>query len=94
MSVVPRTLSADHGFPLRVVVPGVTGARSVKWLSRIITSKQESQAHWQQVYPFPTVQLLLIPSLCALISYIPYFLEVSAASITDKDCFRIQECTY
>ncbi|KAL3155577.1 hypothetical protein ABBQ38_010835 [Trebouxia sp. C0009 RCD-2024] len=43
-----RTLSADHGFPLRVVVPGVTGARSVKWLSRIITSKQESQAHWQQ----------------------------------------------
>ena len=44
-----RTLSTDHGFPLRLVVPGVTGARSVKWLSRIITSKEESQAHWQQV---------------------------------------------
>ena len=44
-----RTLSTDHGFPLRLVVPGVTGARSVKWLSRIITSKDESDSHWQQV---------------------------------------------
>lgn len=30
-------------------MPGVTGARSVKWLSRIITSKDESDSHWQQV---------------------------------------------
>lgn len=44
-----RPLTADHGFPVRVVVPGVTGARSVKWLSRIITSREESQSHWQQV---------------------------------------------
>lgn len=51
--MVCRTLSTDHGFPLRVIVPGVTGARSVKWLSRIITSKQESQAHWQQVGLLP-----------------------------------------
>ena len=58
--VVSRTLSTDHGFPLRVVVPGVTGARSVKWLSRIITSKQESQAHWQQVDPLPPAHLLLV----------------------------------
>eukprot|EP00891_Asterochloris_glomerata_P006279 jgi/Astpho2/6279/e_gw1.00088.31.1_t len=43
-----RTLPFDHGFPLRVVVPGITGARSVKWLSRIIASKDESQSHWQQ----------------------------------------------
>lgn len=44
-----RTLPIDHGFPVRVVAPGITGARSVKWLSRIITSKDESQSHWQQV---------------------------------------------
>ena len=27
-------LPADHGFPVRVVVPGVAGCRSVKWVSR------------------------------------------------------------
>jgi sulfite oxidase len=43
-----KSLPIDHGFPVRVVVPGVTGARSVKWLSRIIASKEESHSHWQQ----------------------------------------------
>jgi len=28
-----ETLSQDHGFPVRVIVPGVVGARNVKWLS-------------------------------------------------------------
>ncbi len=29
-------LDRDHGFPVRVLVPGVTGARSVKWLGERI----------------------------------------------------------
>ncbi|PNW83825.1 hypothetical protein CHLRE_04g217929v5 [Chlamydomonas reinhardtii] len=41
-------LNVDHGAPLRVVVPGVTGARSVKWLGRIVASPSESSSHWQQ----------------------------------------------
>ena len=43
-----RDIPLDHGFPVRVVVPGTTGARSVKWLSRIIASKEESGSHWQK----------------------------------------------
>lgn len=31
----------DHGFPLRVVVPGIVSARQVKWLGRIIPSQYE-----------------------------------------------------
>lgn len=38
----------DHGFPIRVIVPGVVGARNVKWLDKIIISKMESQSQWQQ----------------------------------------------
>ena len=38
---------------MRVIAPGIVGARNVKWLSRIITSKEESQSHWQQVRSLP-----------------------------------------
>jgi sulfite oxidase len=41
-------LPRDHGSPLRVVVPGVVGARSVKWLGRVVVSRDESPNHWQQ----------------------------------------------
>ena len=41
-------LSRDHGFPVRAVVPGIVGARNVKWLGRIILSEEESDSHWQQ----------------------------------------------
>jgi sulfite oxidase len=38
----------DHGFPVRAVVPGVVGARNVKWLRSVLLSHNESQSHWQQ----------------------------------------------
>ncbi|KAL6432714.1 hypothetical protein ACFW04_006253 [Cataglyphis niger] len=43
-----KPLSKDHGFPIRIIVPGVVGARNVKWLNKICVSKQESQSQWQQ----------------------------------------------
>ncbi|XP_076861178.1 sulfite oxidase, mitochondrial [Brachyhypopomus gauderio] len=41
-------LPADHGYPVRVIVPGVVGARNVKWLGKIVISEVESESHWQQ----------------------------------------------
>lgn len=41
-------LPRDHGYPVRAVVPGSAGARNVKWVSRVATSKKESESFWQQ----------------------------------------------
>ena len=35
-------LEPDHGRPLRVVVPGQIGGRSVKWLRRLIVTAEPS----------------------------------------------------
>jgi sulfite oxidase len=41
-----KALLPDHGFPLRAVVPGFIGARSVKWLNRIVVSDRPSANHY------------------------------------------------
>ena len=43
-----RDLPRDHGYPLRVIVPGHVAARSVKWVQRITASDEESSSQWQQ----------------------------------------------
>lgn len=41
-----QPLNADHGAPLRGVVPGYIGARSVKWLGKIVVSDRPSPNHY------------------------------------------------
>ncbi|KAL3813893.1 hypothetical protein ACJIZ3_015161 [Penstemon smallii] len=43
-----ETLERDHGYPLRVIVPGVIGARSVKWLDSINIIAKECQGFFMQ----------------------------------------------
>jgi sulfite oxidase len=49
-----RPLPPVHGFPLRVVVPGYIGARSIKWLGAIVAQPLPSdnyfQAHAYKLY--------------------------------------------
>jgi sulfite oxidase len=41
-----KPLPKEHGFPLRTIVPGYIGARSVKWLSKIVVSDRPSPNHY------------------------------------------------
>lgn len=44
-----EVLPPDHGKPLRIVIPGQIGGRSVKWLKRIIVTERPSD-NWYHIY--------------------------------------------
>lgn len=68
---IPR----DHGYPIRVIVPGHVGARNVKWLGKIVVSSEESKSFWQQHdykgLPPTTDIALLDPKKAASIQELP-----------------------
>ena len=41
-------LPMKHGYPVRIIVPGVSGCRSVKWLDRITVQSEESTNIYQR----------------------------------------------
>lgn len=43
-----KELPVKHGYPVRVVAPGIAGARSVKWLDRITVQLEESTNFYQR----------------------------------------------
>jgi DMSO/TMAO reductase YedYZ molybdopterin-dependent catalytic subunit len=47
-----QPLSPEHGFPLRLVVPGHYGMRSVKWLTRITATERPFDGHFPRRYRY------------------------------------------
>ncbi|CAI5459477.1 unnamed protein product [Closterium sp. Yama58-4] len=41
-----QVLSPDHGFPVRVIIPGFIGGRMVKWLKKVEVTREESQNYY------------------------------------------------
>ncbi len=42
-----QPLTREHGFPARLLVPGLYGLKSVKWLTRIEPVAEDFQGYWQ-----------------------------------------------
>lgn len=42
------TLPQGHGFPVRMLVPGIYGMKHCKWLTRIQVVTQDYQGYWQE----------------------------------------------
>ncbi|MEO6578586.1 MAG: sulfite oxidase [Candidatus Limnocylindria bacterium] len=47
-----RPLSAEHGAPVRLIVPGHYGMRSVKWLTRIDVLDRPFEGHFARKYRY------------------------------------------
>ncbi len=53
-------LRPDHGKPLRAVVPGQIGGRSVKWLKKLILTREPS-ANWYHIYDNRVLPTMVSP---------------------------------
>lgn len=80
-----EALAPDHGRPLRIVIPGQIGGRSVKWLKRIILTEGPSDS-WYHIYDnrvLPTTispeQSADLPETWADERYAIYELNVNSA---------------
>lgn len=43
-----QTIPSSHGFPARMLVPGIYGMKHVKWLTRIEVVNYDFQGYWQE----------------------------------------------
>jgi DMSO/TMAO reductase YedYZ molybdopterin-dependent catalytic subunit len=43
-----RSLPRAHGFPARIIVPGIYGMKNVKWLERIEVVDYDYRGYWQR----------------------------------------------
>ncbi|KAH8659143.1 putative nitrate reductase [Tricladium varicosporioides] len=59
-----ETLRPDHGKPLRVVVPGQIGGRSVKWLKKLIITAAPSD-NWYHIYDNRVLPTMISPEQSA-----------------------------
>ncbi|KAF1965389.1 hypothetical protein BU23DRAFT_25378 [Bimuria novae-zelandiae CBS 107.79] len=59
-----ESLTPDHGKPLRVVIPGQIGGRSVKWLKKLIITAEPSD-NWYHIYDNRVLPTMVDPDEAA-----------------------------
>lgn len=81
-----KPLPRDHGFPLRMIVPGYAAVRNVKWLDRIALAKTEAEGAWQRGLNYKTLPPSMTNAKGVDLSKMPSLTEVSLFSgITKVD---------
>lgn len=59
-----EALAPDHGKPLRIVIPGQIGGRSVKWLRKIVVTEDPSD-NWYHIYDNRVLPTTISPEASA-----------------------------
>lgn len=59
-----HALHPDHGKPVRIIIPGNIGGRSVKWLKRIIVTDAPSD-NWYHIYDNRVLPTMITPEASA-----------------------------
>eukprot|EP00542_Grammatophora_oceanica_P009767 CAMPEP_0194039552 /NCGR_PEP_ID=MMETSP0009_2-20130614/11668_1 /TAXON_ID=210454 /ORGANISM="Grammatophora oceanica, Strain CCMP 410" /LENGTH=506 /DNA_ID=CAMNT_0038682423 /DNA_START=308 /DNA_END=1828 /DNA_ORIENTATION=+ len=83
-------LPRDHGFPLRVIVPGYAAVRNVKWVKRIEVAQTEAEGAWQRGLNYKTLPPSVTDAKTINLDKMPSMTEVSLFSgITNTQIQRV-----
>lgn len=73
-------LPPDHGYPVRVIVPGYAAVRSVKWLERIELAHEEAEGPWQRGLNYKILPPSVTDARHVDLSKMPPVMELSVFS--------------
>ena len=73
-------LSRDHGYPLRVIVPGYAAVRNVKWLSKLELAEEEATGMWQRGLNYKVLPPSVLDANQVDLNKMPGLSEVSVFS--------------
>jgi DMSO/TMAO reductase YedYZ molybdopterin-dependent catalytic subunit len=57
-----QTLPRAHGYPVRIIAPGIYGMKSVKWLERIEVVDYDYEGYWQRDAGWDNVAVIKVAS--------------------------------
>jgi sulfite oxidase len=73
-------LTREHGYPLRIVVPGYAAVRNVKWVHKIQLSADEAEGPWQRGLNYKTLPPGVTNASAVNLEDMPSMTEVSVFS--------------
>ncbi|GKY93840.1 hypothetical protein MPSEU_000350900 [Mayamaea pseudoterrestris] len=73
-------LPREHGFPVRILVPGYAAVRNVKWVEKIELAKQEAEGPWQRGLNYKTLPPNVTDAKGIDLKEMPSMMEVSVFS--------------